>query len=104
LDLIDPYRQWSLLGHDYRVHVQITVWQTPKATLVPLGALFRKGDRWATFRVQDGRAHLQLVTIGQQNKSIAEVKAGLSAGERVILHPSDRIVDGTRIVERAQLD
>lgn len=104
LDLTDPHVQWSLLGHDYRVHVQITVWQTPKATLIPLGALFRKGDQWATFRVQDGQARLKLVTIGQQNKSIAEVTAGLSAGERVILHPSDRITDGTRIVERAALN
>ena len=42
-------------------------------------------------------ARRRTVTIGQRNSDFAEVKDGLAEGDTVILHPSDRIEDGTRI-------
>jgi HlyD family secretion protein len=46
------------------------------------------------------RAGLRRVQLGARNGVDAEIVAGLSAGERVILHPSDRIADGVRISGR----
>lgn len=97
LDLTDPPERWGRLGHDYRVHVRITVWRSGDVLRVPLSALFRKGEDWAVFTVADGRAHLTTVEIGHRNREMAEVISGLEAGERVILHPSDRVADGVRI-------
>ena len=55
---------------------------------------------WAVFAAQDGRARLRRVTIGQSNGLVAELTAGLEAGDRVIVHPSDRVRDGVRIAAR----
>jgi HlyD family secretion protein len=101
IDLVDPPETWSRLGHDYRVVVHVTVWKADEALIVPLGALFRKGDDWAVFAVRKGRAHITPVQVGHRNTRIAEVLSGLSNGDEVVLHPSDRITEGARISQRS---
>lgn len=101
IDLVDLPKAWSRLGHDYRVIVHVTVWKADDALTVPLGALFRKGDEWAVFTLQNGRAHTTVVQIGHRNARTAEVLAGLSKGDQIVLHPSDRITDGVRVSPRA---
>ncbi len=100
IDFVDPPEAWSRLGHDYRVIVHVTVWDSENALTVPVGALFRKGDDWAVFSVKDGRARTTPVQIGHRNNRTAEVASGLAAGDRVVLHPSDRVSDGTAAAER----
>lgn len=100
IDLADSQETWSRLGHDYRVIVHVTVWNTEDALTVPLGALFRKGDEWAVFTLQNGRAHTTTVQVGHRNVRAVEVLAGLSKGDQIVLHPSDRIADGVRITQR----
>jgi HlyD family secretion protein len=100
IDLVDPPDAWSPLGHDYRVIVHVTIWSADDASTVPVSALFRKGDEWAVFVVEDGRAHAAAVKIGHRNNRVAEILAGLSAGTQVILHPSDRISEGVRVAQR----
>ncbi len=100
IDFVDSPEIWSRLGHDYRVIVHVTVWSADDVLSVPVGALFRQGDQWAVFAVKDGRASTTVVTIGHRNGRMAELLSGLSAGDRVILHPSDRIKKGVRVSER----
>lgn len=100
IDLIDPAASWAQLGHDYRVIVHVGVWSGDSVVAVPVSALFRKGDDWAVFAVRDGRARTTLIQIGQRNNRQAEVLSGLSAGDQVVLHPSDRITDGASVAER----
>jgi HlyD family secretion protein len=95
----DPAERTGL-GHDYRVLVRIVVEASADALLVPTGALFRKGDAWAVFTVAGGRARTTLIEVGARNNRHAEVLEGLEAGARVILHPSDRVVEGVRVAER----
>jgi HlyD family secretion protein len=64
---------------------------------VPVGALFRQGDRWAAFVVRRGRARMTLVQIGHRNNQSAEVLSGLSVGDRVVLHP---VHDGAAAAQR----
>jgi len=100
VDFVDPQEAWSQLGHDYRVVVHVSTWSAPDALSVPVSALFRRGDRWAVFAEDNGRAQVRPVQIGHRNNRTAEVISGLSAGDRVLLHPSDRIADGSRIAPR----
>lgn len=100
LTLLGETDQRRRLGHDYRVFVRITVQDTADALRVPLGALFRQGDAWTVFTVQNGRAHAVPVEIGARNAYHAEVVGGLEAGTRVILHPSDRVLEAVRVTER----
>lgn len=100
IDFIDPPELWSRLGHDYRVIVHATIWGADDVLTVPVSALFRKGEDWAIFTVENGLAHSTLVKIGHRNNRVAEVLSGVTAGTQVILHPSDRIRDGIAVVSR----
>ena len=100
IEFLDPPQAWSRLGHDYRVTVHVTVWEGENALRVPVGALFRKGDDWAVFAVKDGRARTATIQVGHRNRVMVEVVSGLSDGDRVVLHPSDRIAEGRRVAER----
>jgi HlyD family secretion protein len=100
IDLVDPPDAWSRLGHDYRVTVHVTVWKSENAMTVPVGALFRQGEDWAVFLAKDGRARATVVELAHRNNQLAEVLSGLAAGDRVVLHPGDRIADGARVSER----
>jgi HlyD family secretion protein len=93
-----PAESYRTLGHGFRVVVKITVWSGQGLTAVPLGALFRQGAEWAVYVAEGGRAKLRLVALGARNDEFAEVKSGLNDGEAVILHPSDTVQDGIRIV------
>jgi HlyD family secretion protein len=100
IDFADPPETWDSLGHDYRVVVHVTTWSASDALTVPVSALFRKGDQWAVFADENGRARVRPVHIGHRNNRVAEVMSGLAAGDRVVLHPSDRITDGTKVAQR----
>jgi HlyD family secretion protein len=100
IDLTDPYEHWAALGHGYRVEPSIVVWESPSVVRVPLSALFRDGERWAVFVSDGGKARLREVEVGQQNGLHAQIVSGIQPGERVVVHPNDRIADGTRIEVR----
>ena len=85
------------LGDHYRVEARIVVWNAPDVLTVPIGALFRAGDEWSVFVVERGRARRRTVAIGHRGANATEVRAGLTSGEVVILHPSDRIEEGARV-------
>lgn len=89
------------LGDGYRVEVRIVVWEAADVVQVPASALFRAGAEWAVFVVEGGRARERIVRVGEQGAFEAEVREGLAEGERVVLHPSDRLRDGARVSPRA---
>jgi HlyD family secretion protein len=100
IDFSDPPERWQNLGHGYRVEPRIVLWEEQDVLKVPLPALFRDGDRWAVFVDADGRAALRYVDVGRDNGLEAQIAGGLDPGERVVLHPSDRVADGVRIHPR----
>lgn len=100
IDLTDPRERWERLGHGYQIDAQIILWHGETVLQAPLSALFRRGEEWAVFRVNNGRAQIRTVTIGRTNRRAAQVLGGLEAGDRVVAHPSDRVRDRIRIVPR----
>lgn len=101
IDLTSPPEAWTRLAHGYQVDVRIVLWEEKDALTLPLLALFRDGEEWAVFIDSDGRAELRHVTIGRRNSSVAEVIGGIKEGERVVLHPSDRVQSAVRIAGRS---
>ena len=99
IDFVDRRRDESARRR-YRVEVRIVVWEEPDVLKVPVGSLFRRGDAWAVFRIEGGRARTQLVEIGQRNSTDAQLTRGLDAGRPVVLHPPDTLRDGVRVTER----
>jgi HlyD family secretion protein len=88
------------LGDGYRVSLRVIFEARKAAVLVPEGALFRRGGRWAAFRVENGRARLAQVVTGLGDGREREVLEGLSEGDEVILHPPNGLEDGDRVTPR----
>lgn len=88
---------WQNLGDAHRVDARILVDKRADAVMVPLGAVFRNQEGWATFVVDGTRARLRTVELGSRSGEHALVQAGLQPGERVIVFPSDAVGDGARV-------
>ena len=99
LELDAPHDRWAALGDAYRVEVEFVLQRAPDVLQVPASALFRSGDGWAVYRLENGRARRTPVQLGLRSARAAELTGGLQQGHRVIIQPDDRIVDGTRIRE-----
>jgi HlyD family secretion protein len=100
VDLLDPPNQRKSLGDGFRVEARIVVAQAENVLKTPTSALFRVGDDWAVFRVENGVARQRVVKLGLQNGLEAEVVEGLSEGDLVVTHPGDNIVDGIAVQAR----
>ncbi len=101
IDFEDSREAWEALGDGYRVEVRITIWEREDVLKIPTSSLFRDGERWAVFTVEEGKAVRRTVEIGQRNGLEAEVLSGFSEGEMVLVHPSDAISDGVAVTSRS---
>lgn len=100
VDLVDPPQDRTALGDGFRVEARIIVDEATEVLKIPTSALFRVGEKWAAFRVVDGVAHETIVTLGMQNGLEAEVVDGLSASDRVVVHPGDDVAEGVAVTAR----
>ena len=100
LDLTDPRTAWERLGHEFRVFVRIRVWLGEDVVRVPLAALFRSGEQWSVFKMVDGEAVIAPVSIDHRDDVFAEATEGLAAGDIVVLHPSDEVIEGVSLEPR----
>jgi HlyD family secretion protein len=65
--------------------------------IIPAGALFRRGESWRVYVVEDGRAQLRAVNLVRRSGRSAAVSKGVAQGDRVIVYPSDQISPGVRV-------
>lgn len=100
VDIVSPPEQWTGLGDAFQVDARITVFTRDDATIVPSGALFRRGDAWTVFVVVDGRAQARTVGLLRRAGRSAAISVGLAPGERVVVYPSDRVAPGVRVEPR----
>jgi HlyD family secretion protein len=97
VDFADPRGAWKRLGDAYRVEVRVVIWEQADVLKVPTSSLFRRGGAWAAFVVLGNRARLRPLEIGRLNSVEAQVLSGLEAGQRVVVHPGDTLLDGARV-------
>jgi HlyD family secretion protein len=72
--------------------------------VVPAGVLVRQRGRWQVF-VSDGSvARARTLVLGGINARLAWIREGLSAGESLVIHPPDALVDGGPIRLRRKPD
>ncbi len=95
--LISSPELWPNLGSGYRVLARFIIWEAANVLQVPSAALFRSGDGWVVFVVDNGRARLRRVTVGQQAGLQTQVVSGLKKGEEVVVHPGNAVEDGVRL-------
>lgn len=85
------------LGDGFRIEAGIVTWEDEGVLQVPAGALFRDGSEWCIFVIEQNRAVMRSLQLGQNNGDVAEVLSGIGEGAEVILHPGDRISEGARV-------
>jgi HlyD family secretion protein len=100
VDITSAPERWTNLGDGYQLDARIAVFSQDDASIVPAGALFRRGENWNVFVVNAGRVEAREITLLRRSGRLAAVAAGLSPGERVIVYPSDRIAAGVRVESR----
>ena len=91
-------------GDGWRVDASIVVESLTDVMVVPAGVLVRQRGRWQIF-VSDGSfARARTVVLGGINARLAWIREGLSAGETLVIHPPDELVDGGPIRLRRKPD
>ncbi len=101
VDFKDVREAWEALGDGYRVEVRVVIWEEESVVKVPSGSLFRNGDGWAVYVVDElSFARLRAVEVGQRNAEEAQILSGLAVGESVVAFPSDEVSDGTELARR----
>ena len=100
IDVVSPPKDWAGIGDAYQVDARITVFSRDDATIVPTGALFRAGETWNVYVVNEGRAQRRPVELIRRSGRSAAVTAGVQPGDRVIVYPSDRITPNVRVEPR----
>ena len=99
VDFEDPRAAWEALGDGYRVEIRVVVWEETDALKVPSSSLFRDGNEWAVYVIDElSVARLREVEIGRRNALEAEVLAGLQQGDQVIAYPGDTVEDGIEVL------
>ena len=80
------------------IYGEIGLATRPNAITVPIAALVPEGDGFKVFVVDAaGVAHARGVTPGARTESIAEIKAGLSGGERIVTYGAYGLEDGAKV-------
>ena len=88
------------IGDAYRVDARIVVAEKADALRVPVGALFQREGKWTVLVVDGGRLASRAVELGLRGARNAEIVAGLSEKEEVVLYPGNELSDGARVVSR----
>lgn len=96
-DITSLPESWARLGDGYRVEASFILWEGRDVLQVPENALFRRADGWAVFVVENRRARLRKVEVGNRNGLSAEIISGISGGDVVIQYPDDSIDNNTRV-------
>jgi RND family efflux transporter MFP subunit len=80
------------------VQIDIVGEERPNVLIIPVAALVTDdGERFVMVAGDDKKAHKRPVQVGLTTRTLAEVKSGLKAGDRVITRGQDALPDGAAI-------
>lgn len=77
--------------------VRLRIGEAADAVVIPEAAIFPRGQRQFVYVVEDGRARLREVRIGQRRPGHAEVLSGLTPGESLVVSGLQRLGDGAAV-------
>jgi HlyD family secretion protein len=100
IGLVDAKDKWASLGDGYRVEAKIVVWESADVVKVPASSIFRHDGSWALYAIEDGKARLTRIEVGERTPREVQSESGLEPGARVVIHPSDAVKDGTPVEPR----
>ena len=69
----------------------------PPTIVLPIGALFRRGDAWNVFVVEEGRVRLREIQVARLSARVAAIAQGVRPGEIVVVYPPATLADGSKV-------
>lgn len=94
IDILDKSPDLKI---DFDVDVDILVGQAQNVIKVPAESVkVEKGNRNLVYVLDGNTVHEKNITVGIQSDKEVEIKEGVNKGEKVILNPSNAIVEGVQ--------
>jgi HlyD family secretion protein len=88
----------GLLKPGMSADVEVVVASLPGALSLPSEAIVKREGRSFVYVIQEGRARLQPVTVGESSSNLTEITGGVREGELAILAPAALgLKDGARV-------
>jgi HlyD family secretion protein len=101
IDLVSPHERWRALGDGFRVHTKTVVYRKDDALKAAASAIFRDGDGWAAFVIEEGRARKRSLPIERRNGVEVLLAAdAIAPGTAIVAYPRNEITEGTRVALR----
>lgn len=97
VDFLDPLEARPTLGDAYRVEARIVTWESEEVLQAPAGAFFQRGQSWQAYVIDRNRVELRELGVGPTNGFFTVITVGLQAGDRLVVYPGDKILDGVRV-------
>lgn len=95
--VLDPLESLGPLGDGYRVETRTVIWAGDDVLKIASSALFRSGEHWAAFFVDNGRARKRVVQVGERNPRETQLLAGGREAELVVNYPPNELTEGARV-------
>jgi multidrug efflux pump subunit AcrA (membrane-fusion protein) len=77
--------------------VKILLPEARRAVMVPTSAVRQEGTTARVYVVKDGRAQERIVTLGEVENEMVEVKNGVAPDERIATNNLEQIYDGVQV-------
>ena len=71
--------------------------KTPFLPILPSNTILFRAEGLRVGVVQNGRVHLQPISIGHDYGATVEITSGLSSSDQIILNPSDSLAEGQQV-------
>ncbi|WP_194721477.1 efflux RND transporter periplasmic adaptor subunit [Noviherbaspirillum malthae] len=100
--IADPVDDLGNLGDGYRIEARVVIWSAEDVIKVPGSSLFRSGENWHVFVIEEGRLQERSVKVGERNQDEAQVVAGMMPGMTLVRFPSNEMKHGMRVRPRSE--
>jgi RND family efflux transporter MFP subunit len=95
---IDVENQDLSISPGMYANTELELGHAENVTTIPVEALVPKGNQQAVYAIDDSnRVHIRNVEVGIRGTKLAEIKSGLSPGDRVILGGQENYSEGERV-------
>lgn len=93
----EKLEEFRKLGDNFHVECEILAFEQKDSMVIPVGALFRDGESWAVYIIENGRARKRKIEYSHRSYTELLITNGLNIGEQVVVYPPDSIQDGVKV-------